>query len=431
MRVPSVALLLSVIIGTVATAADGQVLFADGPGRPASQSIGLPPGARQLALSPDGSRVAVSSAEGVRIAALDDRPVSFGPPIDVGGIVRSLVWSDYDEPALWVLRHRPAKRRVGDTDLLQIDLERARPLRRLRLPDDAASLTWWPSERALLVAAGPSLRSIRLERMVSGPMFRLSDTPRAAASLGGSRLLVSTADGLALIDLRDAPGPDSMPFRATLETRAPLNALAVSADGKSALGVDESGDLFRILTDPLSVRALDERGMLAVGAPRREVGLRPSRPPRTQLRDAEEPAIDLVTEPIAEPVDLPAERPADRPTAAPAHDGVPEPAAAPPIEPTAVPADAQLAGLILGPAVAEVTAVVVLGPDSMLREAARVAPASDGRWSVSGLSPGRYRVQLSGEAGAVVLSDPPYAVVEVVSGAEPISLPPIRALRRL
>jgi hypothetical protein len=102
-----------------------------------------------------------------------------------------------------------------------------------------------------------------------------------------------------------------------------------------------------------------------------------------------------------------------QPPADAARRDAPPPANAPPPQP---PADAaphahsrrpahQLEGRITGPHASAVVAVIVLGPDTLLREAARVAPARDGSWFVDGLLPGRYRVQLDG--GARVLGSAP------------------------
>ena len=71
---------------------------------------------------------------------------------------------------------------------------------------------------------------------------------------------------------------------------------------------------------------------------------------------------------------------------------------------------------------------MLLGPSNLLREAARVRPRPDGTWSADGLRPGRYRVQLDAGGDRVLVSDPPYLILEV--GARGTTdAPSIRVLR--
>jgi len=56
-------------------------------------------------------------------------------------------------------------------------------------------------------------------------------------------------------------------------------------------------------------------------------------------------------------------------------------------------------------------AVVLLGPDNILREARRVPPAADGSWSTGSLVPGRYRIQLDGGGNRVLVTRPPFLLV--------------------
>jgi len=57
--------------------------------------------------------------------------------------------------------------------------------------------------------------------------------------------------------------------------------------------------------------------------------------------------------------------------------------------------------------------VVAFGPDSLLREAARVTPASDGGYRLASLSPGRYRVLVRGAASAPVPAVPAFRTVSL------------------
>ena len=76
-------------------------------------------------------------------------------------------------------------------------------------------------------------------------------------------------------------------------------------------------------------------------------------------------------------------------------------------------------GRITGSARGSVVAVVVFGPDNILREAARARPDENGHWFVKGLSAGTYRVLLDAGGGRVLETSPPFRTVVV--GAEGIA----------
>jgi hypothetical protein len=69
--------------------------------------------------------------------------------------------------------------------------------------------------------------------------------------------------------------------------------------------------------------------------------------------------------------------------------------------------------------------VVVLGPSSLLREAARAALDPSGAWRVERLEPGRYRVHLDGGPAGTIASEPPFVFVEL--GDAPVACPEIQA----
>jgi hypothetical protein len=73
----------------------------------------------------------------------------------------------------------------------------------------------------------------------------------------------------------------------------------------------------------------------------------------------------------------------------------------------------QVRGRISGDDLTVVIAVVLFGPDSMLREAARIVPGDDGAWSARGLESGRYRVQLDGGGSKVLVTDPPFLLIDI------------------
>ena len=127
-------------------------------------------------------------------------------------------------------------------------------------------------------------------------------------------------------------------------------------------------------------------------------------------------------EPAPEPEPEPAGEPEPRHESNDTVEAAP-PAPPPPAPPARTPttAPAQLRGRVTGPSAATVVAVVVLGPDNLLREAARAAPGADGRFELSGLAPGRYRVQLDG-GRHVPISRPGFHLIEIGRNATPVEI---------
>lgn len=62
-------------------------------------------------------------------------------------------------------------------------------------------------------------------------------------------------------------------------------------------------------------------------------------------------------------------------------------------------------------------AVVVLGPNNLLKEAARVPVGPGGAWSASGLAEGAYRIVLDAGGGKAVETRPAFRMVRVAPGA--------------
>jgi hypothetical protein len=85
-------------------------------------------------------------------------------------------------------------------------------------------------------------------------------------------------------------------------------------------------------------------------------------------------------------------------------------------------------GLVEGPAVSEVAAIVLLGPDNVLREAARVVPDRQGHFVASALPPGAYRAIAAGKAGRVLICEPPFITIRVDSNGA-VEAPVLKVLR--
>jgi hypothetical protein len=126
-------------------------------------------------------------------------------------------------------------------------------------------------------------------------------------------------------------------------------------------------------------------------------------PPSPEPVVAEEP---IAAEPIAaEPEPLIVEEKVEARS--------PPPESEPPVVAEIFEAAPQVRGRIEGTGLEAVVAVLLLGPNNMLREAARIPPARDGSWSASGLQPGRYRVQLDGGGRRVLVTDPAFLLVDI------------------
>jgi hypothetical protein len=123
------------------------------------------------------------------------------------------------------------------------------------------------------------------------------------------------------------------------------------------------------------------------------------------------------TTPTAAP---PQPAPASPPAPAAQAAAAPPPAPAAP-EPSAPAAEAPrapavLTGKVMGD-VARVRAVVLYGPNNILKEFARVRPEADGSWTASLPPAGAYRVLLVGDGSTPLPVKPGYIALKVVDGA--------------
>jgi hypothetical protein len=268
-------------------------------------------------------------------------------------------------------------------------------------------LEYWAEAQALLVVLGDEVRTVSLPHFRAGPLFRIPGDNRALALLGGSRLVVGQDRELVLVDLDDKAEREGLPVRERIPVAAPVQALASSPDGREGLARLADGRVMALTLDPL--------GLVDVGQGL-VVGPSPAGPFANE--EPKSPAVAIVEPPIPEAPPPPAEPPA--------------PPAPPPVTPPAVLAEesppppapsspGRIAGTIRGPGAAGVVAAVLLGPDNLLREARRVAPAADGRYEFDGLARGRYRVVLDGGGQRVLVSEPQFHSIDLVIGVESIA----------
>jgi hypothetical protein len=290
----------------------------------------------------------------------------------------------------------------------------------------------------------------------------------SVAAAGGTRVLVGQDAALLLVDLSDPQPRDGMRWRERIAAPAPVVSLALAADGSQGVGRLADDRIVAVRFDPLSMDEVGtglvleqpvDRGPIVSAdppAPRQAPPVEPaaspiaeSLPPRPgpfasapeRVADrvppdppgAEEPSsIHRDGSPIEEPAaDLPGSEtvpappetaPTPEPVAGPRPASPPTPPAAEPetprdSKPASAEVDIQVRGRIEGPAARLVEAVVLFGPDNLLREAKRVRPDADGRFRVSGLPPGRYGIQLDGGGSRMLVARPQSRTVEVASGS--------------
>ncbi len=421
------------------------------------------------------------------VRVYDEKSVDPPTELTLSGNVRALVWTDAGQ--LYAIAHRPGKKSPGEAQLVLIDLAERKAREERLLPPSASCLALWPRAESLLVAADDEIRSFRLAGLRSGPLFRVPGSNRSVVGLGNDLVLIGQATELLLVDLADPPAYEQMPVRERTTVPAPVRGLAVSADASEVLAALEDGRTWRLRFGPLRLdRETEGADALVIGVGRTNAAepipvaalappARPANPPAEAVALVAA-SIDLppptptpepsptpgptptpLPTPTPEPTPwpLPTPRPTPTPiptppppvppvptpTPSPTPTPTPSPSPAPPIPPPPSPSPtpfptptaavatasvaAALRGSVSGPALAQVAWVVVLGPSSLLREAARVPIDASGAWQVDRLDPGRYRVQLDGGPSGTIASDPPFVIVEV--GPQAVSCSEIKALR--
>lgn len=398
----------------------------------------LPAGIEALAISPDGSRLVyarpsdskdgfsavvwIESSEPSGFNAGDGDPTT----ITVPGRIRDLLFLE-DNLTLLGLQYRSAKKREGDTFLFTWD--RGPKIKRImRVPPSSNDLDRWPGGNAILLACRHEIRTFLPPDFRSGPLFSFPGDNFAVTSLGSSSyVMVGQAEGLFLLDLSVPSGRESMPVLTRWPVPAAVAALADYPNGNEVLVRLVDGRLFRASFDPPGLAQAGSADSIA-GLAKAEEGpvLRfaadaepAGRETGASVRGVPEPSVENRGDSTAEPVEIGVE---------PAVVTAPEPAVAvhpPEITQPESPAH-QIEGRIVG-ALELVEAVVLLGPDNILREAARVQPGQDGMWSVDGLEPGRYRIQLDGGGDRVLVAKPRFLMVDV--GETPTRAPEIQAVR--
>jgi len=291
---------------------------------------------------------------------------------------------------------------------------------------------------------GPESMPVRKRIAVPGPVVELAasaDGSHALAKLADGRMLDLDLDSWRLVDAGTAlaltdPRPLPPPTEAAVVAMDPPAAAEQPAELPEEI---DSAEAVVVTADPPAET-------VAPAEPRNEVDTAEVTVATTApLPDAEAPAeppdeVDFAEAPTVttappaeaeEPVEQP--DPMDLAQAAgaatvppPAKPEAPGPT--PGAEPPAATAEAaaQIGGRVLGEFDGPVW-VVLLGPDNMLNEAGRVALRDDGSWQTSGLPPGGYRVQLDGGGNRVLITEPPFLLLDLAAD-QPLRAPEIRIL---
>ena len=324
-----------------------------------------------VAVLPGGTRALVGRTDGILLVDLSDPQGRDGLPVrgrlELPGPVTALVAAPDGSGAL---------ARLTDARTFQVSLESG-----AAHEVGVSAAIAWPGARAAYAAAPPEQRE---------------PAPPAPAS----------------------PPPVSAPVSTTVAPPAspPEPALEQpSAQSEAAPGAAEVREEAPPAPTPQEPAPPPEsRSAEPVSAPEAVAQGTPAVPAPTPEVAAEEkplPAPSPAPPPQQQQLPSSAEGPTS-PAPSPAPPSAPPPAS--PLAATeARSSGAMLRGRLTGPAAAEVKAVVVLGPNNLLREAARVAPSSDGSWSAGPLPRGTYRILVDAGGSRVASSDPAFLTVTV------------------
>jgi len=381
----------------------------------ASLSGGASPEA--FAIAPGVAIVAVPSGEAGRStlrARVRDRVVEFPAPgrVTALAVAPSGAWA--------IVRESDRKGVDRRASLVILDLEAGHVGRGAPVPVSAQGLALLPAGDAILVASTNEIRTFLLPSLTSGPLFRV---PGQNVGIGPTTSptvwVVAQPERVGLLDVSQPQGREGLALAETAPAPVPLRALFADGEG-GILAVGQTGDAWRVEVR-LAKRAAGEPPPIPDPVPLpvpHEVP--PAAPPPVPP-----PAVAVESEAAPPPSEAPVPTPLPPPVPAPSPEPTPTPT------PTPAPVQAppgSLTGVLSGPAVTGVAAIVALGPDNVLKEAARVAPAADGSFRFDGLAPGSYRLVASGASGRVVLCDPPYLSVRL-DGSQAVAAPAWRAIR--
>ena len=316
--------------------------------------------------------------------------------LTLSGRVIGLAVADDGHAAFAIVRATDRKGATRGVDLVRIDLGTGRATVGTSLPATARGLTLTGDGGALLVAARDEIRTFLLPNLASGPLYRvLGENVGVAGVAGSSRILVAQPGRVVRSDLAGTQGRDGLPLAAESVPPAPLRGMMASMGAGDPVALADGGAMWCIRGGDASPPVPEPVAAVET----------PQAPPPVVLHETPPPTPPALPAPPAPPATADARQIPRIPTES-----------------------GTIAGTITGPARGEVAAVVVLGPDNVLREAVRAIPDAEGRYTVSGLQSGAYRIVASGKGGRVLICDPPFITVHV--GFESaVEAPVLKALR--
>jgi len=314
----------------------------------------------------------------LRFAKAGDSPKD----VKLAGRVLGLAVAADGKLAFAIVRVTGRKGAVRSVELVRVDLETARATSGPTIPATTRGLAFGSDGSTLLVASRDEIRTFQLPGLASGPLYRaLGDNVGIAPIAGSSYVLVAQPARLVLADLAAPQGRDGLVLSQEVAAPAPLRGMLASAGDTGPIALSSGG-----LAWCVQAFALPPPPVPAPVAP----------PAETETPVVEAP-------------------PAEAPPVIPA-------ATETPVEPGTV------FGVVAGPSLAEVAAIVLLGPDNVLREAARAVPDEKGRFVASALAPGAYRIVAAGKGGRVLICEPPFITIRVDSNGA-IEAPVLKVLR--
>lgn len=316
--------------------------------------------------------------------------------VPLGGRLTGLAVTGDGNACYAVVRVSGKKGVIRGVELVRIDLRTAKASSVANLPVTAAGIAITRDDATLLVAAKDEVRTFAIPEVASGRLYRvIGDNVGVSPVEGTTYAIVAQRSRVALVDLSAPQDRDGLVMNGEAAAPAPLRGMLAPAGEGGPIAQGDAGSAWRVSVGDLPA------------PPPPPVAIAPAEP----VTQKPEP-VPAVAVPPSPPPSPPAQPP---PPAAIATHEIPG-------EPGTV------TGSLSGPAIGEVAAVIFLGPDNVLREAARVVPDASGRFAANALKAGSYRIVAAGKEGRVLICRPPYISLRVGSNSA-VEAPELTVLR--
>jgi len=370
--------------------------------------------------------------------------------------------------AAYVLAHegggKPAEGKQGQTWIHRLDLEAGQVTASTAIDRPGSALAIDPDGRRLYLAEEGRIRSFTTSPLAASWHYRSPGVNRALAVRPETHIVyVARAREIAVFDPNAvrAPGEGDPPDRpddasAVIGLSSEPAGLRFSDDGRLLLVIGQDREVEVIDVERRAPIPIATPSVVRTAANVRPIAVLPGGPaviacfPAGIVISIELPSIEstpaaaaIATQaailapdplpgatvapsaaavasipPIPETTPVPEYSPVPEPSPVPAPSPVPMPSPIPPAPIVVPPGGVLVSGSVLG-AIQRVAAIVIYGPGSIVREAARVTPHRDGRWEVSLARPGIYRVVPVGPGSAPVGASPGFHTVKFESTDSP------------